>query len=32
MLLESGIGDVIGKKEELGIMSLFSSGGTNLMG
>lgn len=29
-LLEKGIRDIIGKKEEQGIMSLFSSGGTNL--
>ncbi|NRY63838.1 helicase-related protein [Clostridium beijerinckii] len=29
-LLEIGIRDIIGKKEEQGIMSLFSSGGTNL--
>ncbi|MBN1065402.1 helicase-related protein [Clostridium botulinum] len=29
-LLETGIRDIIGKKEEQGIMSLFSSGGTNL--
>lgn len=32
MLLENGISDVMGKKEEQGIMSLFSSGGTNLIG
>lgn len=32
MLLQNGISDVIGKKEEQGIMSLFTSGGTNLMG
>jgi len=32
MLLENGLSDVIGKKEEQGILSLFSSGGTNLMG
>lgn len=30
--LETGISDVIGKKEEQGMMSLFSAGGTNLMG
>lgn len=29
-LLENGISNVIGKKEEQGVMSLFSSGGTNL--
>lgn len=32
MLLENGLSDIIGKKEEQGIMSLFSSGGTNFMG
>ena len=32
MLLEKGISDVIGKKEEQGMMSLFSSGGTSFMG
>ena len=31
MLLENGISNIIGKKEEQGIMSLFTSGGTNLM-
>ena len=32
MMLENGISDIIGKKEEQGMMSLFSSGGTNLIG
>ena len=32
MMLENGISDIIGKKEEQGMMSLFSSGGTNFIG
>ena len=32
MYLENGLSDVIGKKEEHGLMSVFRSGGTNFMG